>query len=67
MIWKFGLKLKRKNVEIVALLADHYIYIDIQLSNLEESEIPWPELVRSLAGAWDDDFPDLGTVRSGCC
>ncbi len=31
----------------------------------EEPQMPWPELVRSLAGAWADDFPDLDTIRAG--
>lgn len=31
----------------------------------ERSQIPWVELVRSLAGAWADDFPDLEGIRHG--
>jgi hypothetical protein len=37
----------------------------VQLTAPEELQIPWPELVRSLAGAWADDFPDLETIRAG--
>jgi hypothetical protein len=37
----------------------------VQPTNPEEPQIPWPELVRSLAGAWADDFPDLETIRAG--
>ena len=31
----------------------------------EAPQVPWPELVRSLAGVWADDFPDLETIRAG--
>jgi hypothetical protein len=37
----------------------------LQPTESEESQVPWPELVRSLAGAWADDFPDLETIRAG--
>ncbi len=37
----------------------------VQLTDLEEPEVPWPEFVRSLAGAWADDFPNLETIRAG--
>ncbi len=31
----------------------------------EEAQVPWDELVGSLAGAWADDFPDLEDIRAG--
>lgn len=37
----------------------------IQLTDLEDPKLPWPEFVRSLAGAWADDFSDLETIRVG--
>ena len=37
----------------------------VQPTDPEEHQMPWPELVRSLAGAWADDFPDQETIRSG--
>ena len=37
----------------------------VQLIDPEDSKLPWPEFVRSLAGTWADDFPDLETIRSG--
>jgi hypothetical protein len=36
------------------------------LSNLTtENPMSWPELVRSLSGAWAEDFPDLTEIRAG--
>ena len=37
----------------------------IQLTDPEDPKLPWPEFVRSLAGAWADDFSDLETIRVG--
>ncbi len=37
----------------------------VQPTDPEEHQMPWPELVCSLAGAWADDFPDLETIRIG--
>ena len=37
----------------------------VQPTDPEEPELPWTEFVRSLAGAWADDFPDLETIRAG--
>jgi hypothetical protein len=31
----------------------------------EEAQVPWGELVSSLAGSWSDDFPDLEDIRAG--
>ena len=35
----------------------------VQPTDPEEPQLPWPELVRSLAGAWADDFPELAASR----
>jgi hypothetical protein len=38
-----------------------------QPTDTEEAQVPWGELVSSLAGSWADDFPggdDLGSVET---
>jgi hypothetical protein len=36
-----------------------------QVIDAGEAQVPWGELVSSLAGSWSDDFPDLEDIRAG--
>lgn len=35
-----------------------------QQKDIVDSPIPWTELVYSLAGVWENDFPDLKDIRA---
>jgi hypothetical protein len=62
-------RLKNKTVEATLVFTTTE---SSKVSELDKSSLPsladslsWTELVRSLAGAWSEDFPSLQEIRTG--
>jgi hypothetical protein len=46
-------------------LTGQNVRLTILTSSPPSPQIAWADLVHDLAGAWADDFPDLGDIRAG--